>query len=54
VRGDGTHFESSTGYQRLCAEMFLAAVLAARAADLPVPARVDQAVRGLFRTWRRC
>ena len=49
-RGDGTHFESSTGYQRLCAEMFLAAVLAARAAELPVPARVDHAVRGLFRS----
>src|SRR5262249_44849225 len=31
-RDDGTHFESSTGYQRLCAEMFLAAVLSARAA----------------------
>jgi hypothetical protein len=49
-RGDGTHFESSTGYQRLCAEMFLAAVLAARAADLPVPVRAEQAVRGLFRS----
>jgi hypothetical protein len=49
-RPDGTHFESSTGYQRLCAEMFLAAVLASRAADLPVPLRVEQAVRGLFRS----
>ncbi|HZR10421.1 MAG TPA: heparinase II/III family protein, partial [Myxococcales bacterium] len=49
-RPDGTHFESSTGYQRLCAELFLAAVLAARAADLPVPVRAEQAVRGLFRS----
>src|SRR5207245_6454472 len=49
-RADGTHFESSTGYQRLCAEMFLAAVLAARAADRAVPQRVEQAVRGLFRS----
>jgi hypothetical protein len=49
-RPDGTHFESSTGYQRLCAEMFLAAVLATRAADLPVPLRAEQAVRGLFRS----
>lgn len=49
-RADGTHFESSTGYQRLCAEMFLAAVLASRAADLPVPLRVEHAVRGLFRS----
>lgn len=49
-RGDGTHFESSTGYQRLCAEMFLAAVLAARAAGLPVPQRVHHAVRGLFKS----
>jgi hypothetical protein len=49
-RGDGTHFESSTGYQRLCAEIFLAAVLAARAADLPVPQPVDHAVRALFRS----
>jgi hypothetical protein len=47
-RADGTHFESATGYQRLCAEMFLAAVLAARTAELPVPAEVEQAVRGLF------
>ncbi len=49
-RADGTHFESSTGYQRLCAEMFLAAVLSARAAGAPAPARVEQAVRGLFRS----
>ncbi len=49
-RADGTHFESSTGYQRLCAEMFLAAVLAVRAAGLAVPERVEQSVRGLFRS----
>src|SRR5262249_51139933 len=49
-RADGTHFESSTGYHRLCAEMCLAAVLAARAAGLGVPQRVEQAVRGLFRS----
>ena len=49
-RSDGTHFESSTGYQRLCAEMFLAAVLASRAAHLPVSPRAEQAVRGLFRS----
>ena len=30
VRSDGTHFEASVGYQRLCAEMFLLATLAAR------------------------
>jgi len=47
-RADGTHFESSTGYQRLCAEMLLAAVLATRAAEMDVPAAVDAAVRGLF------
>jgi hypothetical protein len=50
VRADGTHFESSTGYQRLCAEMFLLALLAARAAGKPAPPRVDDAVRGLFRS----
>jgi hypothetical protein len=49
-RPDGTQFESSTGYQRLCAEMFLAAVLAARAAGLPAPERVEGAVQGLFRS----
>ncbi len=49
-RADGTHFESSTGYQRLCAELFLAAVLASRAADLEVPAAVESAVSGLFRS----
>jgi hypothetical protein len=49
-RADGTHFESSTGYHRLCAEMFLAAVLAARAAGLSAPDRVERAVRGLFRS----
>ncbi|HET9752310.1 MAG TPA: alginate lyase family protein, partial [Myxococcales bacterium] len=49
-RADGTHYESSTGYQRLCAEMFLAALLASRAADLPAPAAVEGAVRGLFRS----
>ena len=49
-RQDGTHFEASTGYQRLCAEMFLAAVLATRTAHLDVPPRVEQAVRGLFRS----
>ena len=49
-RPDGTHFESSTGYQRLCAEMFLAASLSAKAAGLPVPAKVDRAVLGLHRS----
>src|SRR5207249_7195427 len=48
-RADGTHFESSTGYQRLCAEMFLAAVLSTRAAGIAVRQRVEQCVRGLFR-----
>lgn len=50
VRPDGTHFESSTGYQRLCAELFLAAVLAARAAGAPAPKVVERAVAGLFRS----
>ncbi len=50
VREDGTHFESSTGYQRLCAELFLAAVLAARAGGDPAPLEVRQAVVGLFRS----
>jgi hypothetical protein len=49
-RADGTHFESATGYQRLCAEMFLAAVLAAHAAVLPVPPAVEHALRNLFRS----
>jgi len=49
-RADGTHFESSTGYHRLCAEMFLAAALAARAAGLSAPDRVERAVRGLFQS----
>jgi hypothetical protein len=49
-RADGTHFESSTGYQRLCGEMFAAALLASRAADLPAPGVVEGAVRGLFRS----
>src|SRR5262249_26863865 len=38
VRGDGTHFESSTGYQRLTAELFLGAALAARRAGTPAAA----------------
>jgi hypothetical protein len=50
VRADGTHFESSTGYQRLCAELFLAAVLAAEAGGDPAPAAVLHAVAGLFRS----
>src|SRR5438445_6931142 len=50
VRGDGTHFESSTGYQRLTAELFLGAVLAARAGGSPAPREVEQAVAGLFRS----
>jgi len=50
VRGDGTHFESSTGYQRLTAELFLGAVLAARAAGTPAPREVELAVAGLFRS----
>ena len=50
VRPDGTHFESSTGYQRLTAELFLGAVLAARAAGMPPPHEVELAVAGLFRS----
>jgi hypothetical protein len=50
VRADGTHFESSTGYQRLCAELFLIAVLAAKAGGDPAPAPVERAVAGLFRS----
>jgi hypothetical protein len=50
VRSDGTHFESSTGYQRLCGELFLSAVLCARAAGLPPPPEVERAVSGLFRS----
>ena len=49
-RADGTHFESSTGYQRLCAELFLVAVLAAQAARMPVPSEVVKAVAGLARS----
>jgi Heparinase II/III-like protein/Heparinase II/III N-terminus len=48
VREDGTHFEASIGYQRLCAEMFWLATVAARAAGKPAPPKVEQAVRGLF------
>lgn len=50
VRTDGTHFESSTGYQRLTAELFLGAVLAARAAGMPPPHDAEMAVAGLFRS----
>src|SRR5215470_2100034 len=50
VRGDGTHFESSTGYQRLTVELFLGAVLAARSAGTPAPREVEVAVAGLFRS----
>src|SRR5207237_9516719 len=50
VRGGGTHFESSTGYQRLTAELFLGAVLAARAGGTPAPREVELAVAGLFRS----
>src|SRR5207237_6939370 len=49
-RADGTHFESSMGYQRLCAELFLAAVLAARAGGSPAPRQVEHTVAGLFRS----
>jgi len=49
-RADGTHFESASGYQRLCAELFLAAVLAVRAAGESVPREVVKAVAGLFRS----
>ena len=50
VRNDGTHFESSTGYQRLCAELFLAAVLAAQAGGDPAPPQIRGKVAGLFRS----
>jgi hypothetical protein len=50
VRPDGTHFESATGYQRLTAELFLGAVLAARAAGTPAPREAELAVAGLFRS----
>ena len=50
TREDGTHFESSMGYQRLCAELFLAAMLAARAGGAPAPRAVEQSVSGLFRS----
>jgi hypothetical protein len=49
-RPDGTHFESSMGYQRLCAELFLAAVLAARAGGAPAPREVERTVAALFRS----
>lgn len=49
-REDGTHFESSMGYQRLIGELFLAAILAARAGGAPAPAEVEHAVAGLFRS----
>ena len=49
-RPDGTHFESSMGYQRLIGELFLAAILAARAGGAPAPPKVEQAVAGLFRS----
>src|SRR3954471_3105823 len=49
-RPDGTHFESSTGYQRLTAELFLGAVLAARAGSAPAPRSVERCVSGLFRS----
>ena len=50
VRRDGTHFESSTGYQRLTAELFLGAVLAARAGGMPPPREAEVAVASLFRS----
>ena len=49
-RPDGTHFESSMGYQRLIGELFLAAILAARAGGAPAPREVEHAVAGLFRS----
>jgi len=49
-RPDGTHFESSTGYQRLIGELFLGAVLAARAGGNPAPREVERCVAGLFRS----
>ena len=49
-REDGTHFESSMGYQRLIGELFLAAILAARAGGAPAPKNVELAVAGLFRS----
>ncbi len=49
-RPDGTHFESSTGYQRLVAELFLNAVLAARAGGMAAPQEVELAVASLFRS----
>src|SRR5207302_4167427 len=49
-RPDGTHFESSTGYQRLVTELFLGAVLAARAGGDPAPRSVERCVVGLFRS----
>jgi hypothetical protein len=49
-REDGTHFESSMGYQRLIGELFLAAILGARAGGAPAPREVEHAVAGLFRS----
>ena len=49
-RTDGTHFESSTGYQRLIGELFLAAVVSAKAGAIPAPAEVERAVVGLCRS----
>ena len=49
-RPDGTHFESSMGYQRLIGELFLAAILAARAGGAPAPREVVAAVSGMFRS----
>ena len=49
-RPDGTHFESSMGYQRLIGELFLAAILAARAGGAPAPREVEAAVSGMFRS----
>src|SRR5262249_30851194 len=49
-RADGTHFESAAGYHRMCGELFLAAVLAVRAAGGEVPREVIEAVQGLARS----
>ena len=50
VRPDGTHFESSSGYQRLCAELFLAAWLAARAAGSQLPRGLEGRIAAIFRS----
>ena len=50
VRPDGTHFESSSGYQRLCAELFLAAWLSARAAGAHLPRGLESRIAMLFRS----